>query len=188
MTKTRYSISAASRLTGKSRNTIAKHLKEGKLSCLDDGSGAKLIDASELARVYDIQVADLEREEGTATKPTSTTKPTPSNPDLEAKLAKEIEERERERRQFEQQIEHLQESLQLAQEGHNRATLLLESSQGAGGWQEAITALEQKVANQESEARQERERLKEKAKQQIERYKAELAEERGKPFWQKIFG
>ncbi|TWT67038.1 hypothetical protein Pla123a_44680 [Posidoniimonas polymericola] len=188
MTKTHFSISAASRLTGKSRNTIAKHLKEGKLSCTDDGSGAKLIDASELARVYDIKVADLAREEGAAARPASQVQGPPADAEVQAMLAKEIEERERERRQFEQQIEHLQESLQLAQEGHNRATLLLESNQGAGGWQDAIASLEQKVANQESEAKQERERLKASAKRQIDHYKGQLEAEREKTIWQRILG
>lgn len=49
---TKYTISAASRLTGKSRPTISKHIRQGRLSCEDDGQGAKLIDAVELIRVY----------------------------------------------------------------------------------------------------------------------------------------
>ena len=45
MTTTKYSISAAHRITGKSRTTITKHLASGKLSCEEDAQGNKLIDA-----------------------------------------------------------------------------------------------------------------------------------------------
>ncbi|WP_145057130.1 hypothetical protein [Adhaeretor mobilis] len=194
MTKTKYSISAASRVTGKSRTTIAKHLKAGKLSCLDDGSGAKLIDASELLRVYgdacDFASEEKNAEEGATTSSHSFATPSVAEAtNLRERLDKEVAERERERQQLREQIEQLQESLQLAQEGHNRATLLLENQQaGGGGWEEAIASIERRLANQEADAKQERDKLKASAKRQIEHYKQQLDAELRKPFWEKLFG
>lgn len=46
------SISEASRLTGKPRSTIHRHLEKGKLSKETDGQGRPVIDVAELERVY----------------------------------------------------------------------------------------------------------------------------------------
>ena len=45
------SISEASRLTGKNRSTLHRHIKSGKLSMIMDGD-VPVLDTSELARVY----------------------------------------------------------------------------------------------------------------------------------------
>lgn len=45
-------ISQAAKAVGKSRRTIQNHIKQGKLSCETDGNGNKVIDTSELMRVY----------------------------------------------------------------------------------------------------------------------------------------
>lgn len=50
------SISEASRLTGKTRATIHRHINTGKLSKTKDDTGAIGIDISELVRVYDIKI------------------------------------------------------------------------------------------------------------------------------------
>ena len=49
------SISEASRLTGKTRATIHRHINTGKLSKTKDDTGAVGIDISELVRVYNIK-------------------------------------------------------------------------------------------------------------------------------------
>lgn len=46
------SISEASRLTGKNRSTLHRHIKSGKLSKFLDENNNPTIDTSELARVY----------------------------------------------------------------------------------------------------------------------------------------
>lgn len=46
------SISKASKLTGKSRQTLYKHLHNGQLSLSTDVNGSKGLDTSELIRVY----------------------------------------------------------------------------------------------------------------------------------------
>lgn len=153
MTNTKYSISAANRITGKSRTTITKHIRSGKLSCEEDGQGNKLIDASELIRVYGDE-CDFSREEGSSTESPAAT---PSGQGvqtevntLQAQLAKEVAERERERAHFRQQVEQLQEALKLAQEGHNKAMLLLENRTGGRGeWEATLKSLEERLANQE---------------------------------------
>ena len=56
---TRYSISKAAIVAGKSRVTIQRHIKNGKLSCTVDTNGNKFIDVSELIRAYgEINVDD----------------------------------------------------------------------------------------------------------------------------------
>lgn len=50
------SISEASRLTGKTRATIHRHINTGKLSKTKDDTGSTGIDISELMRVYNIKI------------------------------------------------------------------------------------------------------------------------------------
>lgn len=127
---THYSITAAHRITGKSRTTIQKHVKQGKLAYEIGERGVKLIDASELIRVYG-DTCDFERGQLADRQPADTPSDHASvHAELSgARQALEMlrEERERERRQLQERIDYLQEMARLAQEGHNRATLLLES-------------------------------------------------------------
>lgn len=54
-------ISGAARLTGKSRATVQRHIKSGKLSIGKDAAGNPVIDTSELCRVYgSIQAHDTQ--------------------------------------------------------------------------------------------------------------------------------
>lgn len=48
----KHSISEASKLTGKARSTLHRHIKEGKLSKGQDVDGQPVIDTAELVRVY----------------------------------------------------------------------------------------------------------------------------------------
>lgn len=157
---TKYSISAASRITGKSRTTISKHLKQGKLSCEEGGDGAKLIDASELIRVYgDACAFDVDqsrdRQPSPAEKPPMATEQgvQAALTTLQTQLDKEVTERERERAHYREQIEQLQAALERAQEGHNRATLLLENKAGGGELQAAMQLLRSEMHNLKEEAR-----------------------------------
>lgn len=149
---TKYTITAAHRITGKSRTTIQKHVKKGKLAYEQGDDGVKLIDASELIRVYG-DACDFGRaEEGAAA-----TQGEPPVPDavrtelhtLRDRLDNVGEERRREREQLQAQIDHLQDALKRAQEGGNRALLLLEDRSGGGDWQAAIAGLEAKLTAEE---------------------------------------
>ena len=48
------SISEASRLTGKGRQTLYRHIKQGKLSAITDGDGSRVIQLAELERLYSL--------------------------------------------------------------------------------------------------------------------------------------
>lgn len=179
---TKYSISAANRITGKSRTTISKHLASGKLSCSEDEQGNKLIDASELMRVYGA-ACDFSREEGAGQSAATAVKGSEQGgqlplSSLAAQLEKEIAERERERAHYRQQIDHLQDALKLAQEGQNKAMLLLEHrTTGGGEWQAAIKQLEEKWGLEVSTTEA---RLAEVAAQSRQ---AAYAEIRSRPWW-----
>jgi len=188
MTSTKFSISAAARLTGKSRTTLSGHIKAGKLSCETDANGNKVIDASELARVYPDEF-DPRRGEANG-KSSGSVKGTALSSDdqslhsqlnsVQQQLDAQLAERERERRQLQQQIDQLTDSLKLAQEGANKAMLLLQDRTGAGAWQEAINSLETRIATQEKTAEQ-LARLKTDAKNEA------LREIKGKYWWQVAF-
>jgi predicted site-specific integrase-resolvase len=45
-------ISQAAKAVGKDRRTLQRHIKQGKLSCGVENNGSRLIDTSELIRVY----------------------------------------------------------------------------------------------------------------------------------------
>jgi hypothetical protein len=175
---TKYSITAAHRITGKSRTTIQKHLKQGRLSATEGPDGAKLIDASELIRVYGDE-CDFSREEGAQTpeqhRPIAQDGAPTELHTLREKLEMLNEERRREREQLQSQIEHLQETLRLAQEGHNRATLMLESRAGGGDWREAFVKLKRQVEQRETQTLA---KAKEAARQEL----------RTKPWWRALRG
>lgn len=180
---TQYTISQASRITGKSRTTISSHIRSGKLSSETIAGGKKLIDASELIRVYG-DVCDFEVADSSNEKPHQAAAATTSET-LQLKTLKE--ERKREQQQLEDQIEHLKDALKLSQEGHNKATLLLEHhTSGGGGWEQSLKALEHRMANQEQLVKDEQEKHK-KIIRQNKMLKQALSDEKNKTFWQRLF-
>ncbi|MEM9409506.1 MAG: hypothetical protein AAGA30_00165 [Planctomycetota bacterium] len=171
-----YSISAVHRLTGKARSTIAKHIKEGVLSCTVE-EGRKLIEASELVRVYD---KFLELDENGRLKPKTRKTSDKSSSDrtsgqyFEKLLEMQQRERDRERRQLEETIVHLRDDLEKSQQRESRATLLLESqSKDSDLWKKQLSEIEKRIANQERD---------------IEKYRKALQRERSKTIWQKLLG
>lgn len=172
-------------MTGKSRTTLTKHIRQGKISCEIGPDGSKLIDASELARVYGDNFK-LNMEEGAQVPVSSKPK---ANSDVEQGVQQQLhtvqlqldmvtKERERERQQYQQQIENLQSSLKLAQEGHNKAMLLLEHrTTGGGEWEKKFQELEEKLANRGQPDPSEIKQIKAAAKQEA------IAEIKSKPWW-----
>lgn len=171
-------------------------MDSGKLSYELDDRGNRLIDASELVRVYG-DACDFDQAEPATQKPSRSIANDTGQGDqplhsqltsVQQQLESETKERQREREHFQQQIEHLQEALKLAQEGHNRATLLLENrSEGAGDWEKSFRRLEERLANQEKRTEQEREEI-EQVKKQAVRYKQAYEAEKSKSIWQKLLG
>jgi len=190
VTNTKYTISAANRITGKSRTTITKHIRAGRLSVTRDDRGNKLIDAAELIRVYGDD-CNFDREEKSTDQVSaghSTGNSSLEVQQLKDQLARETSERERERQQYREQIEHLQETLKRAQEGQNSVTRLLENQkQGRGDWEEAIKTIEKRLANQEQATKAELESLKAAANKKLMRYRDALEKERNKSFWQRLW-
>ena len=78
----KHSISEAARLSGKSRSTLHRHIKSGKLSKEPGPNGDPVIDTSELRRVYG-DVLQL----GAASEQAPEQRASPQNSALEAEYA-----------------------------------------------------------------------------------------------------
>jgi hypothetical protein len=189
VTSTQFSIAAASRRTGKSRTTIIKHIRQGKLSVTVDSQGNKVLEASELMRVYGDDFK-LVGEEGSRSEPgrQGAGKPLAGDQGVQAllhsvqqQLDTVNKERERERTQLESRIDSLEEALKRSQEAQNKALLLLENRSGGGEWQAAIKALEEKIANREKTNEARKETVKNIAKQEA------IDELKSKPWWQAMY-
>ena len=181
MTSTKYSISAASRIIGKSRATVSRHMKAGKLSYEIDREGNKLIEASELVRVYN-DGCNFDREEKRGQ--TSETKRSESKSDDGAAAIKQMQDQLL--GQYVAQIDHLQQALEKAQDGQNRVTLLLEQrSSTSREWQISLDAMTEKIANQTQTQLQ---IIQDRHNKEINQLKRILHSERKKSFWQKLLG
>ena len=194
-------VREAALLTGKSRETINSATKDGTLSYTLNNKNHKVIDVAELSRVYEITktLEEVEQEGGVNhSQPPSETDSQEWRSrylEMKARADSAIEKAEilekhhqQQRKIYEDQVQNLQDSLKLAQEGHNKATLLLENKSDDGNqWQMALKAIEERVANQENKAKEEQERA-QKILRQNQALKKALEEEKNKSFWQKLFG
>jgi len=181
MTNTKYSISAASRIIGKSRATVSRHMKAGKVSFELDSDGNRVIEASELVRAYG-DACEFDREE----KRGQTTKTTRSETVPDASVAGMKAMQEQLTGQYVAQIDHLQQALEKAQDGQNRVTLLLEKrSTDTSAWQASLDAMSEKIANQTDKQIT---ALQERHDNELKKFKRALYKERNKSFWQKVFG
>lgn len=197
------SVREAALLTGKSRETINAATKSGKLSSSRDGKNKKVIDVSELERVYPL-VKSIDQIN--ASRQPVRERQDASDSDVRSDIARLTEklaaseamqenlltERTRERRQLEDEIANLRENLSRSQDQHSKALLLItdqsqDTTDRVGDWEKSIKALEKRIANQEEQARRERQ-LSEEAERKLERYKRALHAERNKTLWQKLFG
>lgn len=205
------SISRGAKLTGAARSTIYKDIDDGKLSVELNARGKKEIHIAELERVYGNVDISKGNEDDLSTDVSSVVERSPTNMTksgdqvavlqerLEAQKAQvnnfeqtiEMirEERERERKQFQSQLDSLEKALEKSQDGQNKLTLLLEhkESEGAGDWKKAMKAVEARVANQEKENKEEKERA-QKILRQNQQLKKALEAEKNKSLWQKLFG
>lgn len=189
------SVRQAAKLTGLTRETINKDTNSGKLACSRNSRNHKRIDIAELERVYDlVKTMDEIEQESKAVKQ----RPPPSESDtstevatLREKLASSEQtvemlkdERSRERRQLESEIENLRESLDKAQDQHSKALLLItdqsdQSKQRSDDWEAMVKGLEARLANNEREQ--------EKDKLRISRLQRALKEKENQSIWKKLF-
>lgn len=166
MTSTKFNISDAARVVGKSRATIQRALKAGTLSATLDAKGHKKIDASELVRCFGDE-ADFGRvmkaAEGAGRGELA---------DLQASSKLEAMQNKLEA-QYKAEIARLESALERSQEGHNRITLLLESKVSREEeWAASMAGLRKTAANKEEE---------------VIKLRQALRAEREKTLWQKLF-
>lgn len=192
-TKTQFNQSEAARIVGRVRNTIAAHIKDGKLSTIDDGQGNRVIDQSELIRVYgkDCDFSRVDPDGAPSEQERNTTEHA-NGQGIHAQLSMteqmleaQKEERWRERERLEAEIERLEQMLERSEERQNKITLMLEDrTRGIGAWEKSFQALERRVGEQEETLRKKHKE----ARQQAQHYRQAYQAEKSKSVWQKLFG
>ena len=115
-----YTLGTAAKATGKSKSTIHRAIKSGKISALRDASGGYQIDPSELHRVFVpvSQNRSTQHAMGQSVTPDET-------PLLRHEIERLKEERERERRQMQETINDLRHRLDEEASERRKLTLLL---------------------------------------------------------------
>ena len=208
MTSTKHSISAAHRITGKSRTTISSHMKSGKLSYEENQDGEKVIDASELMRVYGEQCNfdQTNTETNKPEKKISTAQSNDQTVQSDLLLAKQkIDSLTEKAESYKEEVEYLRERLDKSDKTVSdiaQLTKLItdqrDKDNSAGDWEKSIKALEDRIANQEKSAIEKAEKEAEEKNEfqkKLEEKEAELKEqkeafelEQSKSFLHKLFG
>jgi len=138
-----------------SKPTLYADMKNGKLSYKKDDRGKRKINIAELDRIYDKKQKKAEPTHTSNNVNQEKLETLPNTIDafqLENKYADKVI------KQYEDEIEHLRDALKLAQEGHNKATLLLgnksSGNDGVGVIQKSLSALETRIDRQEQTTRE----------------------------------
>lgn len=171
MTKTHYTVAEAAAKIGKNRTTVDRHLKAGKLSFELNSEGTKVIEASELARAYDLKPEDLVDDTPAAKKESKQS----SNKDVE-RLQQQMREH------YESRIAHLEKTLDKALD---ITPLLEDRSSQQDQWQKSLDAMAQQIAQQ---TETQLSAMQTKHDQELKKLKHALHKERNKSTWQKLFG
>ena len=138
-----YTLGEAAKATGKSKPTIQRAIKSGKISASKKEDGTYDIDPAELHRVYPVKQSN-----GNADSDMKQSVTPNNNGELQAELdamRRELEqtnlERDRERELMSQQIELYRERLERADKDKDQLTALLttERESRAGGWRRFFT-------------------------------------------------
>lgn len=183
-THMKYSKSEAARRIGYNRKTLDKHIKTKGITVEQDLNGNPQIDASELIRVY----GDRFRPEGTTQQTPeegATNTPTVPTPNAEIQVAvlkKEVELLEQQRDQF----KDLYEEERAERQGSQK--LLTDQREKQNAWERSFEELKQQIADQDYNAKRELARFKEKADQEMLRYRRALVVERNKGFMERLLG
>lgn len=190
-------LGQAAKEVGISKPSLSAAIKNGRLSAAKNESGSYEIDPAELFRVYPPKPKANPLDELEALSHSNPNKLTVSEPGLPllnlllAERDKLIAEKDRAIQRLEQEKSEIRQDLEDQKEQAKRITALLEdkTKKGEGGvsWEEAIQSLEEKIANQDSQAKKEIEEIRKSSQQQVMRYKAALEAEKNKPFWKKLF-
>lgn len=200
------SMEEAALVIGKTKKTIYNHKDKNKFTYEIDSEGKAVIDVSELLRVYGsssdindrLKNLEAERRGEVSVKQDNYTAPSRKEEaaitDYKIRLAKleaELDKEQQLKRKAEEQVDYFKGALEKAQETSQKITLLLENksqdSEKEDKWQSSIQALESRIANQETKAREEEERA-QKILRQNQALKKQLEEEKNKSFLAKLFG
>jgi len=204
-------ISQAAKMAGVSRATIYNDIEAGTLSVVQGAKDRKMVNVAELERVYkNLKNPDLEPE----SKPVEISQERHKVIDaggqvgvlqerleaqkkqtqfLEAQLAKEQEERLREREAAKAFEEYFKSQIENQAESIKNITRLLEDQRTqeekpqSNDWEKAFKTLEDRISNQDAQAKKEIEEVRKSSQQQVMRYKTALEAEKNKPFWKKLF-
>lgn len=170
MTQTKYSISAASRITGVSRPTLLRHAKQGRFSYELNDEGHKLVTAAELIRAYGNDL-DFQSEENRGQRKKTTR--SEKEPKESGAAIKELQDQLIKR--YTDENEHLKEVLHKALDHQNSFQKLLEDrTSEQNQWKKL---LDSKIADMEQRHVQE-----------IRKLRHALYNERNKTLWEKLFG
>lgn len=127
-----YTLGEAAKATGKSKPTIQRAIKSGKISAIKKDDGSYSIEPSELHRTYPVK-------QGSSNESLDVKRSVPPNDNREIQaeleaLRRELEtatlERERERELMNQQIELYRERLTRADKDRDQLTALLTNQNG----------------------------------------------------------
>jgi excisionase family DNA binding protein len=196
---TQVTITEAAQMVGIQRSTFYRHIEEKGISLIKTPGTHPKVDVSELIRVYGDKVkitsSDTTKIEQTPLKKSSDETKTDGANESEKHISEKLsileKERQREREQFNDQIDHLRDMLKSEQEERRKITALItdqtEKSSKAEEWKQAFKSLEERIANQDAQAKKEIEEIRKNSQQQVMRYKTALEAEKSKPFWKKIF-
>ncbi len=171
-----------------SKPTLYADMKEGKLSYDLDNRDRRRINVAELERIYEKRKKDNVGKEAleSVKSQKSTTSSDLSVAEVTIKHLQEMRDTQKEH--YESEIETLKDALKRAQEGQNKALLLLEDKRSGGGnWEKSIKALETRISNSEK-SHKELIEAKEKSEQELARYKRALRNERSKSWLDKLLG
>jgi len=208
------SMEQAAHIVGKSKKTIYNHKDAHKFSWEINEEGNAVIDASELIRVYGSDKLITERLEELQTGQSVNNSEISQNytPKTILKKGSLIEEdyieliKLREEKKYkDEKISDLETEKdkweKLAQEAQSttqKITLLLEDHtkkrDSDSEWQKSFKALENRIANQEKEAKEREEKEQKlldenrRIKQAYSKQKKALEEEKSKSVWQRLFG
>lgn len=132
-----YTLGEAAKATGKSKPTIQRAIKSGKISAIKNDNGSYSIDPSELHRVYPLKQGNS-NDIGNMKQNVTPNNDNGLQAELDA-LKRELEvanvERDRERELMEQQIELYKERLERSDKDKDQLTALLTNqtpSRGGG--------------------------------------------------------
>lgn len=186
-------LGKAAKAAGISKPSLSAAIKKGRVSAEKNEKGHYEIDPAELFRVYPPKGKD-EQEANSEVLPPTNPRNSADSEGLGLLLAEKdklMDEKDRSIARLEEEKEQIRKDLEEQREQAKRITLLLEHKtkepEQSASWEQAIKALEARVANQEKKAEEERARA-QKHLQAARNFKKALDEEKTKSFWKKLFG